>query len=104
MYSFAIDFLVIDACANANCFCFFRYLFKRLRFLGNKTLSHVVTLMFLAIWHGIYIGYFICFITEYFYITAEKQVQLFHGTPEPSRKRSCLTNESQSDSFKIINF
>jgi hypothetical protein len=53
---------------------FFRYLFKRLRFLGNKTLSHVITLMFLAAWHGIYIGYFICFMTEYFYINAEKQV------------------------------
>lgn len=50
-----------------------RYVFKRLRFLGNKTLSHVITLMFLAAWHGIYIGYFICFMTEYFYINAEKQ-------------------------------
>lgn len=51
-----------------------RYLFKRLRFLGNKTLSHLSTLLFLAVWHGIYIGYIICFISEYAYITAERQV------------------------------
>ncbi|XP_028394037.1 lysophospholipid acyltransferase 5-like [Dendronephthya gigantea] len=59
-----------------------RYLFKRLRFLGNKTLSHVITLMFLAIWHGVYIGYFVCFSSEYFYINAEKEILTVLGRGE----------------------
>lgn len=52
-----------------------RYFFKRLRFLGNKNLSHFLTLMFLALWHGLFVGYFTCFFGEFVIMLMEKQVQ-----------------------------
>lgn len=51
-----------------------RHVFKRLKFLGNKTLSHVATLFFLSIWHGLHSGYILCFSMEFFIITVERQV------------------------------
>ncbi|XP_034730135.1 lysophospholipid acyltransferase 5 isoform X1 [Etheostoma cragini] len=50
-----------------------RNVFKRLKFLGNKTLSHVTTLFFLTIWHGLHSGYILCFSMEFFIITVERQ-------------------------------
>ncbi|XP_074540435.1 lysophospholipid acyltransferase 5 isoform X2 [Halichoeres trimaculatus] len=50
-----------------------RHVFKRLKFLGNKTLSHVTTLLFLTIWHGLHSGYILCFSMEFFIITVERQ-------------------------------
>ncbi|XP_034467003.1 lysophospholipid acyltransferase 5 isoform X1 [Hippoglossus hippoglossus] len=50
-----------------------RHVFKRLKFLGNKTLSHVATLLFLTIWHGLHSGYILCFSMEFFIITVERQ-------------------------------
>lgn len=50
-----------------------RNVFKRLKFLGNKTLSHVATLFFLTIWHGLHSGYILCFSMEFFIITVERQ-------------------------------
>lgn len=52
----------------------FRYLYKRLRFLGNKLLSHFLTLVFVALWHGIAPGFFLCFIGEFVIIVMEQQV------------------------------
>ncbi|XP_030605883.1 lysophospholipid acyltransferase 5 [Archocentrus centrarchus] len=52
-----------------------RHVFKRLKFLGNKTLSHVATLFFLSIWHGLHSGYILCFSMEFFIITVERQAQ-----------------------------
>ena len=49
-----------------------KYVFRRLAFLGNKTLSHITTMAFLAIWHGFYIGYVILFAIEYCYLTGER--------------------------------
>ncbi|RDD39572.1 Lysophospholipid acyltransferase 5 [Trichoplax sp. H2] len=40
------------------------YIYKRLRFLGNTMLSQLALLYFLAIWHGLYIGYFVAFTIE----------------------------------------
>ena len=51
-----------------------RYVFRRLRFLGNKSASHIGTLAFLAIWHGFYVGYFITFGLEFFVMIAERQI------------------------------
>lgn len=42
-----------------------KYIFKRLRFLGNKNLSAFGTLTFLAIWHGFSFGYFAAFYLEF---------------------------------------
>ncbi|CAG8439294.1 11441_t:CDS:2 [Ambispora gerdemannii] len=49
------------------------YIFKRLISLGNKNLSSIVTLFFLAVWHGTHSGYFLCFSLEFFDIDAERR-------------------------------
>uniref|UniRef100_A0A3B4ZAE4 Lysophospholipid acyltransferase 5 n=1 Tax=Stegastes partitus TaxID=144197 RepID=A0A3B4ZAE4_9TELE len=49
------------------------WVIARLKFLGNKTLSHVTTLFFLTIWHGLHSGYILCFTMEFFIITVERQ-------------------------------
>lgn len=49
-------------------------MYKRLRFLGNKLLSHFLTLVFVALWHGIAPGFFLCFIGEFATIVMEQQV------------------------------
>ncbi|XP_057304989.1 lysophospholipid acyltransferase 5-like [Hydractinia symbiolongicarpus] len=51
-----------------------RYLFRRLKFLNNKTLSHVLTLLYLSVWHGFYVGYFIMFTMEFLSVIAERQL------------------------------
>ncbi|XP_065679505.1 lysophospholipid acyltransferase 5 isoform X1 [Hydra vulgaris] len=51
-----------------------RYIFRRLRFMRNKLASHVLTLFFLAVWHGFYIGYFIMFAMEFLSVIMERQV------------------------------
>lgn len=53
-----------------------RYLYKRLRCLGNKSISQALTLTFLAIWHGFYSGYYVNFFLEFVTIYAEKQVRV----------------------------
>ena len=53
-----------------------RYLYKRLRFLGNKLISHFITLAFVALWHGIAPGFFLCFIGEFVIIVMEQQVAI----------------------------
>eukprot|EP00794_Sanderia_malayensis_P015000 gene15000-16549_t len=52
-----------------------RYIFKRLKFLGNRHISHITTLAFLAIWHGFYVGYFVVFATEFLVVQVERQMQ-----------------------------
>ncbi|XP_013772014.1 lysophospholipid acyltransferase 5-like isoform X1 [Limulus polyphemus] len=51
-----------------------RYIFKRLRFLGNKLLSQAVTLLFLAMWHGLHSGYYVCFFNEFLVMKVERDV------------------------------
>ncbi|KJE94333.1 lysophosphatidylcholine acyltransferase 3 [Capsaspora owczarzaki ATCC 30864] len=52
-----------------------RYIFKRLRFMNNKHFSSLSTLMFLALWHGFHIGYFICFLTEFVVVEIERRLR-----------------------------
>ncbi|RIA99553.1 MBOAT, membrane-bound O-acyltransferase family-domain-containing protein [Glomus cerebriforme] len=49
------------------------YIFKRLIFLGNKNLSSLGALLFLALWHGVHPGYYLCFSLEYVDIETEKR-------------------------------
>ncbi|XP_076806513.1 lysophospholipid acyltransferase 5-like [Clavelina lepadiformis] len=49
-----------------------RYVFKRLRFVGIRTVSHLSALTFLAVWHGLHVGYFTCFAYEFLTMTVEK--------------------------------
>lgn len=53
-----------------------QYIFKRLRFLGNRNYSHIITLMFLAVWHGFHNGYYICFFFEFLMVIMEKDVSM----------------------------
>lgn len=56
-------------------FTLYRNVFKRLRVLGNKMVSHFITLLFLTLWHGLHSGYFMCFSLEFVIVTVEKQVE-----------------------------
>lgn len=48
------------------------YVFKRLRFLGNKQLSQLGALAFLALWHGFHVNYFLTFLTEFLATECER--------------------------------
>ncbi|CAH8526680.1 unnamed protein product [Heterobilharzia americana] len=74
-YSFATntDDLVAGLNINTNKWVL-EYVYKRLRFLGNKNLSQLVTLLFLAIWHGTHSGYYINFGVELLVVIVEKDV------------------------------
>jgi hypothetical protein len=81
------------------------YVFKRLRFLGNKDLSQLGALFFLAIWHGLFsgilmehwpafpgtatcllypscapVGYFVAFVFEFFCMMAENGIKVGFGS------------------------
>ncbi|XP_058054796.1 lysophospholipid acyltransferase 5 [Anopheles bellator] len=51
------------------------YVYKRLRFLNNRMLSHLGALLFLAVWHGFHSGYYITFLMEFTVIRMEKEVE-----------------------------
>lgn len=53
------------------------YIYKRLKFLGNRHLSQLGALLFLAVWHGLHSGYYICFFTEFVVIYMERDVSKF---------------------------
>jgi len=55
------------------------YIFKRFKHLGNKEISFLISLTFLAIWHGWYLGYFVSFYSELIYLRAEQHVQRIHA-------------------------
>ncbi|KAL1122316.1 hypothetical protein AAG570_003721 [Ranatra chinensis] len=83
-----------DGCANINVFLFetalnfnkdyinsfnintnnwmFQYVYKRLKFLGNKYLSQIGVLLFLALWHGFHSGYYMSFFMEFVCVAMEK--------------------------------
>lgn len=49
------------------------YIFKRLKFLGNKLVSQAVTLLFLAVWHGFHFGYYLTFLNEFMTVLVERE-------------------------------
>jgi len=49
-----------------------RYIHRRLRFVGVKAFSHFCSLFFLALWHGLHVGYFTVFLFQFLVINAEK--------------------------------
>lgn len=54
------------------------YLFKRFKFLKSKALSSILTLSFLALWHGFHFGYFFAFSLEFFDFLAEEKLKRFN--------------------------
>ncbi|KOC63489.1 Lysophospholipid acyltransferase 5 [Habropoda laboriosa] len=64
---------------NTNNWCA-EYIYKRLKFLGSKLYSQFLTLLFLAIWHGLHSGYYVCFFLEYIIMYAETDLtQILKG-------------------------
>jgi len=58
------------------------HIFKRLRWLGNKYYSHSITLIYLAVWHGYHLGYFLLFAYEFACVIAQDQLYaLIKRTP-----------------------
>lgn len=56
-----------------------QYIFKRLKFLNNRTVSYVAALAFLAVWHGFHSGYYLAFSMEYAIITIERQFETIYA-------------------------
>ena len=56
--------------------------------MGNKYISHALTLLFLAVWHGTDLCYFTSFTHEFMVVNAEKEfwsatekIPLINGLP-----------------------
>ncbi|KAF9116525.1 Lysophosphatidylcholine acyltransferase 3 [Mortierella sp. AM989] len=81
-YEFATSLTQIVSSFNMNTNYWAKlYIFKRLIFLGNKNLSALGVLFFLAIWHGTHIGYFICFGLEFIDMETERRLSARFGKP-----------------------
>lgn len=52
-----------------------KYVFKRLKWLGNKNISQGITLFFLALWHGVQSGYYSNFFIEFIMIQFERSLR-----------------------------
>ncbi|KAJ8921187.1 hypothetical protein NQ315_013659 [Exocentrus adspersus] len=52
-----------------------QYVYKRLKFLGSRQVSQLVALLFLALWHGLHSGYYICFLFEFIVIYMERDIK-----------------------------
>ncbi|XP_053977199.1 lysophospholipid acyltransferase 5 isoform X1 [Hylaeus volcanicus] len=50
------------------------YVYKRVKFLGSKLYSQFITLLFLAVWHGLHSGYYVCFFLEFIIMYAERDL------------------------------
>lgn len=59
---------------NTNYFAA-EYVYKRLKFMGDRNLSQFFTLLFLALWHGTKSGYYMTFFNEFLIIYMEKEVE-----------------------------
>lgn len=58
---------------NTNHWCA-EYIYKRLRFLGSKIYSQIMTLLFLSLWHGFHSGYYHCFFMEFIIMYFERDL------------------------------
>ncbi|XP_011146541.1 lysophospholipid acyltransferase 5 [Harpegnathos saltator] len=58
---------------NTNHWCA-EYIYKRLKFLGSKIYSQIMTLLFLALWHGLHSGYYHCFFMEFIVTYFERDI------------------------------
>nr|CAD7410074.1 unnamed protein product [Timema poppensis] len=52
-----------------------QYVYKRLKFMGNRYISQAAALMFLAVWHGLHTGYYMCFAMEFLVMKLEKDLE-----------------------------
>ncbi|KAJ8950775.1 hypothetical protein NQ318_011268 [Aromia moschata] len=52
-----------------------QYVYKRLKFLGNRYVSQFAALLFLAVWHGYHTGYYVCFFFEFIVMYMERDIK-----------------------------
>jgi len=72
-FLFCCNFQGLIDCFNINTNNWVaRYVFKRMRWAGNRLISQFATLFFLAVWHGVHAGYFTCFAYEFLLMSAER--------------------------------
>lgn len=76
----SIEYLIPTFNINTNLWVK-QYVFKRLRFLGNKDLSQLGALLFLALWHGFHYNYFETFLLEFVFIYTERLVRARYYKP-----------------------
>ncbi|KAL1929035.1 hypothetical protein VTP01DRAFT_2094 [Rhizomucor pusillus] len=67
----SIDHVIASFNVNTNLWTKY-YVFKRLKFLGNKQLSQIGALAFLALWHGFHANYFTTFLQEFLVVESER--------------------------------
>jgi len=48
--------------------------YKRLKFVGSRHVSQGAALLFLAVWHGLHSGYYMCFFMEFLVMNMEKEL------------------------------
>lgn len=75
-----------------------QYVYKRLAFLGNRVISHALTLFFLCVWHGFHSGYYMAFFMEFVTIFMEKDLENMMKHSERYAKIS------QHKAFKVVTF
>ena len=95
---------------NTSSWCA-KHIYKRCKFLGNKSVSQLVTMLFLATWHGLHFGYFLCFFQEFFYMFMEKGAhrnallkQVSNFLPESIEKLICWFYTKLFLSFALVGF
>ncbi|XP_053209784.1 lysophospholipid acyltransferase 5-like [Panonychus citri] len=72
-----------------------KYVFKRLKFLGNRIISHAATLMFLAVWHGWKSGYYVTFGMEFLIMKMEWEVMaIIKNLRQSNKSLDNLLNQS----------
>lgn len=54
-----------------------KYIFKRLKFLNSRFVSHICTLIYLAMWHGWRSGYYVTFTLEFLIMKMEWEVCIY---------------------------
>ncbi|EDW36836.1 GL25842 [Drosophila persimilis] len=78
-----------------------QYVYRRLKFLDNRTISYVAALGFLAVWHGFHSGYYMAFLMEYMIVSTEKQIARFYEQAILPQYGSIL---SRSDIYNVLYF
>ncbi|VDN55389.1 unnamed protein product [Dracunculus medinensis] len=74
-WEFGLDFQSAIESFNLGTNAFAKnHIFKRLQWMGNKVYSHALTLVYLAIWHGYHLGYFLLFWLEFACVMAQRQL------------------------------
>ena len=76
-----------------------RYVFKRLAWAGSKILSQIVTVAFLALWHGFLFGYYNTFALEIVMVMAERS---WENIIRKYEKKSKLLSQILNNPFLML--